>query len=242
MGFFRFRRSIKILPGIRWNLNKGGSSFTFGRRGYHYTVGNKGSRTTVGIPGTGISYTQVHSTGAKPQTVAAASSQPMSATSPPAKSKAGCFYAAGLTVLALWLLSFLSNVGTPTPSNPAASSASPVASAAPAATVANVPAVAPRYTPDPTLTALRATRVFSPAEEARLQEFVPPRVKLRRDVEFSATSRNAPRPSIYLGQGREVSVVRVVGPNLVVEYAGRQSTVPISKTDFLERVIAETAK
>src|SRR3954468_3443577 len=97
MGFFRFRRSFKILPGVRWNLNKGGSSFTFGGRGYHYTVGNKGSRSTVGIPGTGISYTQVHST----QSKAPASTPPPlpMSTGSQTKSKAGCLYAAGLTVL-----------------------------------------------------------------------------------------------------------------------------------------------
>jgi hypothetical protein len=59
MGFFRFRRSIKIAPGIRWNLGKRSSSISLGGKGFHYTVGGpRGSRTTVGIPGTGISYTE----------------------------------------------------------------------------------------------------------------------------------------------------------------------------------------
>ena len=58
MGFFRFRRSIKIAPGIRWNFGKKSSSLSFGGRGFHYTVGSRGSRTTVGIPGTGMSYTE----------------------------------------------------------------------------------------------------------------------------------------------------------------------------------------
>ena len=59
MGFFRFRRSIKIAPGIRWNLGKRSSSISFGGKGFHYTVGGpRGSRTTVGIPGTGHSYTE----------------------------------------------------------------------------------------------------------------------------------------------------------------------------------------
>jgi Protein of unknown function (DUF4236) len=228
MGFFRFRRSFKILPGVRWNLNKGGSSFTFGSRGYHYTVGNKGSRSTVGIPGTGISYTQVHSTKSK---------APM-ATPPPvpmpgstqSKSKAGCLYAAGLTVLGVWLISFLGKGTGPTTNT---SSSAPIAVA---------PVASSRPTPDLTTTALRATRVFSAAEEARLQKYVPPRVKLREDLELPATSANATPPLVYVGQGREVSVVRVVGSNLVVEISGRQATVPIAKTDFLERVIAEVEK
>ena len=57
MGFFRFRRSIKILPGVRWNFGKRSSSISLGGRGFHYTVGTHGTRTTVGLPGTGLSYT-----------------------------------------------------------------------------------------------------------------------------------------------------------------------------------------
>jgi len=60
MGFFRFRRSIKIAPGVRWNLGKKSTSLSFGPRGAHYTIGTAGSRTTVGIPGTGLSYTDIH--------------------------------------------------------------------------------------------------------------------------------------------------------------------------------------
>jgi hypothetical protein len=60
MGFFRFRRSVRLLPGVRWNFGKRSSSLSFGVRGAHYTMGTRGSRTTVGIPGTGLSYTQIH--------------------------------------------------------------------------------------------------------------------------------------------------------------------------------------
>jgi len=61
MGFFRFRRSVKILPGVRWNIGKKSSSLSIGGPGAHYTFGTAGSRTTVGIPGTGLSYTDIHS-------------------------------------------------------------------------------------------------------------------------------------------------------------------------------------
>lgn len=61
MGFFRFRRSVKLFPGVRWNIGKKSSSLSFGGKGAHYTVGTSGSRTTVGIPGTGLSYTDIHS-------------------------------------------------------------------------------------------------------------------------------------------------------------------------------------
>jgi hypothetical protein len=59
VGFFRFRRSIKILPGVRWNFGKRSSSVSFGGRGFHYTIGSTGRRTTIGIPGTGLSYTSL---------------------------------------------------------------------------------------------------------------------------------------------------------------------------------------
>lgn len=56
---FRFRRSFKIFPGVRLNVNKNSTSVTFGGRGAHYTINSKGKRTTtLGIPGTGISYSQ----------------------------------------------------------------------------------------------------------------------------------------------------------------------------------------
>jgi hypothetical protein len=54
---FRFRRSLKLLPGIRINLGKRGASLSVGVRGAHTTFGRRGTRTTVGIPGTGLSYT-----------------------------------------------------------------------------------------------------------------------------------------------------------------------------------------
>jgi len=60
MGFFRFRRSVKLFPGVRWNIGMRSSSISLGGRGAHYTFGSYGSRFTVGIPGTGLSYTDIH--------------------------------------------------------------------------------------------------------------------------------------------------------------------------------------
>jgi Protein of unknown function (DUF4236) len=59
MGFFRFRRSIRILPGVRVNLSKSGVSTSVGVRGAQVTFGHDQVRTTVGLPGTGLSYTDV---------------------------------------------------------------------------------------------------------------------------------------------------------------------------------------
>ena len=52
----RFRRSIKLLPGVRVNLGKTGASLSFGPRGASVTVGKRGVYSNVGIPGTGISW------------------------------------------------------------------------------------------------------------------------------------------------------------------------------------------
>lgn len=56
---WRFRRSIKIAPGIRINLNKKSTSVRIGPRGLGYTISSTGKRTaSVGIPGTGLSYSE----------------------------------------------------------------------------------------------------------------------------------------------------------------------------------------
>src|SRR5947199_9634789 len=54
---WRFRRSIRILPGVKLNFSKSGVSTSVGARGAHVTLGHGKIRTTVGIPGSGISYT-----------------------------------------------------------------------------------------------------------------------------------------------------------------------------------------
>lgn len=53
---FRFRRSVKIAPGVKLNLGKTGMSLTAGRRGASVTFSSKGTYGNIGIPGTGISY------------------------------------------------------------------------------------------------------------------------------------------------------------------------------------------
>ncbi len=56
---WRFRRTMKILPGVRLNFSRSGVSWTIGPRGLHLTLGGRtGPRTTVGVPGSGISYTK----------------------------------------------------------------------------------------------------------------------------------------------------------------------------------------
>ncbi len=56
MGYFRFHRSLKLIPGVRLNLSKTGASVSLGVRGARLNLGPRGVRTTVGIPGSGLSY------------------------------------------------------------------------------------------------------------------------------------------------------------------------------------------
>lgn len=59
---FRFRKSLKLAPGVRLNLNKKSASITTGIKGAHVTKNTNGQTTTsVGAPGTGISYVSRHS-------------------------------------------------------------------------------------------------------------------------------------------------------------------------------------
>lgn len=52
----RFRKSFKIIPGVRLNVGLRRASLSVGGRGLTYNVGPKGSRVTAGIPGSGLSY------------------------------------------------------------------------------------------------------------------------------------------------------------------------------------------
>ncbi len=63
---FRFRKSIKLLPGIRINLSKSGVSASIGKPGATVNISNRGTRGTVGVPGTGISYSKKLSTTTRP--------------------------------------------------------------------------------------------------------------------------------------------------------------------------------
>jgi hypothetical protein len=56
---FRFRKSIKIIPGVRLNISKSGMSTSIGTRGATVNISKRGTRTTLGIPGTGISYSDM---------------------------------------------------------------------------------------------------------------------------------------------------------------------------------------
>jgi hypothetical protein len=54
---FGFKKSIKIAPGVRFNVGARSMGVSFGGRGLRYSINSRtGSRATVSLPGTGISY------------------------------------------------------------------------------------------------------------------------------------------------------------------------------------------
>lgn len=61
----RFRKSIKLAPGVRLNFSGSGASWTVGPRGASIGVGKRGTYLNTGIPGTGLS-TSTRLSGAAP--------------------------------------------------------------------------------------------------------------------------------------------------------------------------------
>ena len=55
---FRFRRSIRLFPGLQINASRWGVSPSSGHRGAWLTLGPRGARATDGMPGTGVSYSE----------------------------------------------------------------------------------------------------------------------------------------------------------------------------------------
>jgi tetratricopeptide (TPR) repeat protein len=94
MGSLRFRRSIKIAPGVRLSVSKTGVGMSAGVRGARYSVHSSGRRTTtVGIPGTGVSHVSTSYRGSRP-TRQAAPAMVTGAQAAPFLPKAGLFASA----------------------------------------------------------------------------------------------------------------------------------------------------
>ena len=153
---FRYRKSVKIAPGVRMNFSKSGASVSVGGKGGHVTVNSKGeTRVGASIPGTGVSYTEKVSGPAK-------SSGGSGGQKPPQKPKkdwSGKFLGCLLAAVILALL-FASCGGggddtrpAPTPTPTVAVTEEPQATPAPTAT----PTPEPTPTPTPAPTAAPAT-------------------------------------------------------------------------------------
>jgi hypothetical protein len=54
---FRFRRTVRIAPGVRLNFSKRGTSMSLGGHGVTENISKRGTRTTYSLRGTGLSYT-----------------------------------------------------------------------------------------------------------------------------------------------------------------------------------------
>ena len=77
---FRFRKSVKLMPGVRLNLSKRGGSLSLGPRGASVTVGRQGVYGNVGLPGSGVSYrTRLDTARTRASGAAASSAMPQSA-------------------------------------------------------------------------------------------------------------------------------------------------------------------
>ena len=62
----RFRKSMKLLPGVRLNFSKETVGLSFGVPGARYTINTKGRRTvSTGIPGTGLYNVETLSSGTR---------------------------------------------------------------------------------------------------------------------------------------------------------------------------------
>lgn len=51
----RFRRSVRLFPGVRLNFSRSGVSTSVGMRGASLTIGSRGTYANVGLPGSGLS-------------------------------------------------------------------------------------------------------------------------------------------------------------------------------------------
>ena len=77
---FRYRKTIKIVPGVKLNLSKSGVSTSIGRAGATVNIGHGRVKSTVGLPGSGMSYSK--STSTRTNNVAAVRQQTTRASQP----------------------------------------------------------------------------------------------------------------------------------------------------------------
>jgi hypothetical protein len=120
---WRFRRSVKILPGVRLNFSNSGVSTTLGGSPLSVNIGKRGIKRTVSIPGTGLYHTAEVGVGSQ------------SANN---SNSAGCLTLVGAGSILL-LLGLCSSSSTKTPLTEA-----PTAPGAPI-TLAHVPMAVPMY-------------------------------------------------------------------------------------------------
>lgn len=113
---FRFRKSVKIAPGVRLNIGKKSVGISAGVKGARVSVNSSGRKTTtVGLPGTGLSYSKTEKIGGSKTSTHSSSSnnaQPIRPDLPPAqpleeKKKKGCCGCAVYAFIALLIIGAL---------------------------------------------------------------------------------------------------------------------------------------
>lgn len=82
----RFRKSVKIAPGVRLNISKKSVGISAGVKGYRKSINSSGRVTTsIGVPGTGVSYAKTENLKSKKKK--AVSSRVSSTAAAPAPAK-----------------------------------------------------------------------------------------------------------------------------------------------------------
>ena len=113
---YRFRKSVKIAPGVRLNIGKKSVGISAGVKGARVSVNSSGRKTTtVGLPGTGLSYSKTEKIGGSKTSTHSSSSnnaQPIRPDLPPAqpleeKKKKGCCGCAVYAFIALLIIGAL---------------------------------------------------------------------------------------------------------------------------------------
>jgi hypothetical protein len=98
---FRFRKSIKLFPGLRLNISKSGISTSIGVPGATVNISKRGTRGTVGIPGTGISYSETLSKPSIPHS----NSNPVNSNDSPDSGGVGALLVLGIFVFFIFVFS-----------------------------------------------------------------------------------------------------------------------------------------
>ena len=153
---FRFRKSIKIAPGLWLNISKRGQSLSIGGRSSTTNISKRGIRQTFGIPGIGLSYSRMVGKGKQRDSRKASSRVGLPAGN--GTRGAGSKLVLGCVLVLVVILTGCAGVGS---GNEANSGATPTSAASPPP--ASPKAVALMDTPAPSL-------LPSPASSSALEE------------------------------------------------------------------------
>jgi hypothetical protein len=93
---FRFRKRLRIIPGLWLNLSKKGTSLSVGGRGATINVNRQGVQETLSLRGSGVSYRTRRRKFGKPGAYPNAPHQPVTA--------AHVVYLIAIALVILWIL------------------------------------------------------------------------------------------------------------------------------------------